>query len=321
MEGSIFGSVVEEPIQRRMGKMIQRVGIIGFGALGVKYALEFQNTLGMENVLVIADRERIERYRRDGMYVNDRKQEFQYVADEEAQTVDLLVFATKYTGLEAAMKSAGRALGEHTIVLSVLNGVTSEQVIEKRLHPGHLLYCTVQGMDATKEGNRLWYQKSGSIAFGSRDNVKNQDVQDLEELLIRCHMAYQIPEDIHHQLWSKWMLNVGVNQVCAVYKIGYGGIQEGGPYRDIMLAAMQEARSVAQAEGISLSVEELEAWAGLMDTLDPNGEPSMRQDTKAGRKTEVELFAGVVCRLGRKHGIKTPWNDRFYQELCPYQQS
>ncbi len=59
--------------------MIQKVGIIGFGALGVKYALEFQNTLGMENVLVIADRERIERYRKDGMYVNKERREFHFV--------------------------------------------------------------------------------------------------------------------------------------------------------------------------------------------------------------------------------------------------
>ncbi len=295
--------------------MIQKVGIIGFGALGVKYALEFQNTLGTENVLVIADRGRIERYRKDGMYVNGERREFHYVVDEDAPQVDLLIFATKYTGLEAAMESAKAALGEHTIVLSILNGVTSEKVIWEKLHPKHLLYCTVQGMDATKEGNQLHYSKSGSIAFGSGDHTRKADVQDLEKLLVRCGMAYQIPEDIRHQLWSKWMLNVGVNQVCAMYETGYGGIHKGGPYREAMIAAMQEARAVAGAEGIPLSEAELEEWVRLMDTLDPAGEPSMRQDTKAGRKTEVELFAGVVCDLGRKHGIETPWNDRFYKEL------
>ena len=29
---------------------------------------------------------------------------------------------------------------------------------------------------------------------------------------------------------------------------------------------------------------------------------------EAGRKTEVDMFAGTVIRLGIKHGIATPYN-------------
>ena len=65
------------------------------------------------------------------------------------------------------------------------------------------------------------------------------------------------------------------------------------------------------AEGVDLSENDLEEWVAVIDTLNPDGEPSMRQDCKAGRRTEVALFAGTVCELGRKHGIATPVNDVF----------
>ncbi len=45
------------------------------------------------------------------------------------------------------------------------------------------------------------------------------------------------------------------------------------------------------------------------------GEPSMRQDSKAGRKTEVALFAGTICELGEKHGIAVPVNERFLKKF------
>ena len=41
----------------------------------------------------------------------------------------------------------------------------------------------------------------------------------------------------------------------------------------------------------------------------------MRQDSKAGRKTEVVLFAGTICELGKKHGIATPVNDIFLEKI------
>ena len=92
------------------------------------------------------------------------------------------------------------------------------------------------------------------------------------------------------------------------------------PQMDLLIFAtkyqgLPGAVKTAAAEGISLTEKELKDWVALVDTLSPQGEPSMRQDTKAGRETEVELFAGVVCRLGKKHCIPTPENDYFYKKL------
>lgn len=296
--------------------MIQTVGIVGLGALGILFGQKLSEALGKEQVYVFANQERIDRYRKDGVYSNGQRCDFTYVESKDAPKVDLLIYATKYYSLEEAVKSTAGACGEDTIVISLLNGVNSETLIEKLLHPAHLLYCVAQGMDATREGNRLTYSKAGSIAFGEKNNEYSESMKRLEELFQRADIAYEIPIDIIHKQWSKWMLNVGANQTCAAYAVGYRGIQEGGAYRKELLTAMEEARAVANAEGITLTEEELREWVNLIDTLLPDGEPSMRQDTKAGRKTEVDLFSALVCELGKKHGIKTPQNEKFYQMLA-----
>ena len=41
----------------------------------------------------------------------------------------------------------------------------------------------------------------------------------------------------------------------------------------------------------------------------PEGKTSMLQDIEAGRKTEADMFAGVIIDLGKKYGIKTPLNE------------
>ncbi len=295
--------------------MIRTAGIAGLGALGILFGQKLSEALGRENVYMLADRERIDRYRKDGVYSNGKRCDFTYVEAEDAPVVDLLIYATKYYSLEEAVKSTAGACGKDTVVISLLNGVSSEGLIEEFLHPAHLLYCVAQGMDATRDGNRLSYSKAGCLVFGERDNRHSESVKDLKELCGRAGIACEVPEDILHRQWSKWMLNVGANQTCAAYSTGYRGIQKGGERREEFLAAMREAMAVANAEGIALTERELEDWTNLIDTLSPDGEPSMRQDTKAGRKTEVDLFGRLVCELGRKHGIATPQNDIFQQML------
>ena len=38
----------------------------------------------------------------------------------------------------------------------------------------------------------------------------------------------------------------------------------------------------------------------------------MLQDVEAGRKTEVEMFAGKVISLGRQYNVPTPVNQRLF---------
>ncbi len=298
--------------------MINTVGIVGFGALGVMYATEFQKVLGEDQVLVIADQARIDRYQGQGVLVNGKAGRFRFVTPDQAEPVDLLILAVKFQDLGSGIDNARGAVDDHTIVMSFLNGVVSEQRVAELLAPKHLLYTTVQGMDTTRVGNEVVYSKVGSAAYGEWDGSYSDAVQTVEQFLLKTTVKPQVSENIARQLYSKWMLNVGVNQACAVYDTNYGGVCIPGEPRRAMIAAMEEARQAANAEGMALTEQERDDWIALMATLSPEGEPSMKQDVRAGRPTEVELFAALVCRLGEKHGIPVPQNTYFYEKLTEW---
>lgn len=116
-------------------------------------------------------------------------------------------------------------------------------------------------------------------------------------------------------MWGKLLCNVGVNQTVSLFAGTYRSVQQEGEAREMMKAAMRETILVANAEGVELSEKDLAEWVLVIDGLNPDGEPSMRQDSKAGRKTEVALFAGTVCELGKKHSIATPVNDLFLEKF------
>ena len=82
-----------------------------------------------------------------------------------------------------------------------------------------------------------------------------------------------------------------------------------------VISAMKEVIIIANKEGIVLQEQEIDYWLQIIDSLNPNGMPSMRQDTMSRRKTEIDLFSGTIITLGRKHGIPTPVNDFLFDRI------
>lgn len=301
-----------------MNPIITNVTIIGMGALGVLYGDYFSRTLGEEHVRFLADARRIERYQENPVTCNGRECRFTFQdTSQDGETAELLIFAVKATALHEAIKEARRFVDGNTVIISVLNGISSEETIGRELGTGTVLYSVAQGMDAVKAGNQVTYSLIGTLCIGiPKDQVEKQPMLDrVTELFERTGLPYVAEDDILHRLWSKWMLNVGVNQAVMVREGTYGTVQTPGEPRDLMIAAMREVIQIAEKEQVPVTEKDLEEYLKLIDTLSPEGMPSMRQDGLAGRKSEVELFAGTVLKKAKKLEIDVPVNRYLYQTV------
>ena len=295
---------------------IQHIDIVGLGALGVMYADFFTRKLGKECVRVLADKERIERYRKETVTFNGKVCDFNYRdAAEETESAQLLLFTVKYGALQQAMEEVAHLVGPDTILLSALNGIRSEEDLGRKFGKEKVIHCIAQKMAAMKEGNAAVCTNPGELALGVLDEGKKKNLDVVKLFFDETGFPYSCPENMRHAMWAKLLCNVGVNQTLALYGGTYRDVQKEGEAREMMKAAMRETILVANAEGVDLTEKDLHEWVGIIDGLNPDGEPSMRQDSKAGRKTEVVLFAGTICELGKKHCIATPVNDIFMEKI------
>ena len=109
--------------------MIQTTAIIGMGALGLMYADTIAKARGRESVSFVMNKERLQKYKDAVFTCNGEEKTFQMRDCEEMEPVDLLIVAVKYNGLPDAMKDMRKCVGENTIIMSVMNGITSEKMI------------------------------------------------------------------------------------------------------------------------------------------------------------------------------------------------
>ncbi len=288
--------------------MINTVNIIGLGALGMLYGRNMMKPLGYENVRFIMDQNRYEKYRDQRYIINGAECKFNMVPLSEAAPADLVIVAVKYPGLKQAIEDIESSVGEGTVIMSVMNGISSEDMIAARYGADKMIYAVAQGMDAVKFGSKLNYTLSGALRLGMYPRGSRENLDAVMDLLTRSGLEYVEEEDIIFRMWSKFMLNVGVNQTCMVYDTTYKGVIEEGEPNLIFISAMREVIAVANAEGVKLTEADLNAYVDIIRSLGPDQMPSMAQDRINRKPGEVDAFSGEVIRLAAKHDIRVPVN-------------
>jgi 2-dehydropantoate 2-reductase len=291
-------------------RRIERVVLCGAGAVGALYVPLLQD-LQPGLVRVLAGGARRGRLLREGLTVNGRRLDVRVVAPgEPGEPADLLLVAVKQHHLARAIEDARGVVGPETIILSLLNGITSEELLGRAFGAERVLPAFVLGTDSVREGTRSRHSSMGLVYFGARSNdPADPRVAAVRELFDRAGVPYRVPEDILREQWFKFMLNVGVNQVSALLRASYGAFAAVPELRELTRAAALEVVALSAREGVALSPGDVDRVFPILAKLAPEGKTSMLQDVEAGRKTEVEIFAGAVVELGRRRGVPTPVNE------------
>lgn len=290
-------------------RKIETIALCGAGAVGSVYA-EKLHDLQPSAFTVIAGGARRVLLEREGLTVNGRRFPVRCRAPGEAGLpADLLLVAVKRHQLAAAVADVSAAVGAETIVLPLLNGIGAEAALAAAFGGDKVLHGFVVGNDVVRDGTRTRYTRIGRLFLGAASNDRGDArVLAAQALLERAGIPNVVPEDIHREQWWKFVLNVGVNQVSAVLRAPYGAFAAVPEVRELTRLASLEAAGLAAREGVALGPDDVERIFPILATLAPDGKTSMLQDVEAGRKTEVEAFAGTVVELGRRHGVPTPVN-------------
>lgn len=287
---------------------IRNVALIGLGAIGGVVAARLHDTLH-GRFTVIADPVRQQRLRRDGLLLNGQRYDFTFAATDDGPK-DLILIATKATALPDAIEAIAPYVGPQTLILSLLNGLDSEETVARRFGTEHLLYSYFLGHPSGREGNSIEHDGEFRIFFGQANNWPewSDSVRRVAHLFGEANIPYQVPPDMLSSLWQKFIINIGCNQTTALLRRPYGHLQSNRRAMELAIGMMDEAEAAARRLGIAGAGEMVAEAVRVIESMNPEGKSSMLQDVEAGRPTEIGIFAGHLCRLADEYGIAVPLN-------------
>ena len=281
---------------------MEKVVICGLGAVGMTYAVKFKNNC---NLKILADTSRIEQYKQSKPCFNGIEQEFEYVEPSENNfKADLIIISTKSYGLDEAIFNIKNFVRSGTFIISLLNGISSEEKIKKHYPEAVVPKSYFIGHSAIRNGNNVIQDGIGEIV--------TENIPELTLILDKCGIKYSCPADIEYSMWLKFTLNIFSNQVSAILNMTFGELKNNRKFLDFAKKLISEVQQIAAKKGVhnieNLEFDSLKALSKMCD----EGKTSMLQDILNKRKTEVDIFAGEIIKLGKEFNILTPNNQVLY---------
>lgn len=293
---------------------IKKVAVLGAGAVGsyVIWGLSSRNDIELG---VIAEGERAERLKQNGCKINGKIYHPEVWNPRETDAVDLLIVALKYGSLSTALESIQKTTSENTVIMSLMNGVDSEEIIAEKVGEEHLLPAVIKVASHKEEdGYHFDPETTIGIIFGELTAPYDSErIRAIEELFNDTGIHFRATEYAREEMWSKFRLNVCNNLPQAILGAGVGCYRDSVHMKAISDGLKGELEAIAQAKGIDLS--KTEASSGRGSAVPPSARYSTLQDLDAGRHTEIDMFSGALIRMGKELGIPTPYNEYTYHVI------
>lgn len=293
---------------------IKKVLICGIGAIGSILAHKISK-FDNENLKILVDKNRLNSYTKSPKIFNGEELNLNYITPENTDfKADLIIIATKFNALNDVVKNIENFVDENTIIMSILNGISSEEILAQKYNWKNIPLAFFLGHSETIATNNYFYDNRGTVIFGAKENFTNPNIiPTIEKYFTQAKINYQIPEDINYAYWLKFMLNISTNQPSAILRLTFGEMTSNPEFMNLFNNIMKEVQTIAKAEGVKNTEKMIEDALTALKNLMPEGKTSMLQDVEAKRQTEVEMLAGTMITLGKKHNIPTPYNTVMYE--------
>ncbi|MCQ2531538.1 MAG: 2-dehydropantoate 2-reductase [Saccharofermentans sp.] len=290
------------------------VAILGAGAVGcyVLWGLSHKDDV---DLCIVADGERKDRLSSSGFVINGEKYTPIIKTPSEAHGADLLIVCTKYTALEESLEDIKEITDNHTVVMSLLNGVDSEEVIARVIPEGQIVHSLIK-VASERRGNEVKFDPETTIGiiYGEKDMSRSQErIQALDNLFSNTGIHYRSTDVILSEIWSKFRLNVANNQPQAMISCGVGAYQDSEHVAFIQGKLRDEVDAVAKAKGVDISLADASSFRG--SKVQKRARYSTLQDLDNKRHTEVDVFAGSMVKMGKELGVPTPYNEFTYHMI------
>ena len=295
--------------------MIDRIGIVGAGAVGSSLGSAFYKAYG-ERFCFVACGERAEKLKKDGIVVNGEQIYPAVYSEKDERGIDLLLLCVKNYSLATVLEQIAPLVTDKTVILPLLNGVTAVDEVRNAFPNNVVPYGIVMRTDAERINQNITVSVRGEIQIGfARDEESPIDMEEIRQVFLKAGIDSNVYHNMRYMLWRKWMINIGSNQVSVLTTAQF---KHFGQIEEIVILvrdAIQEILEISRKLDIGLTEVDRDEIIQILINYPPEKKTSMLQDIEARRRTEIDYFAGTVIKLGEKTDVPTPVNRVLYYAI------
>lgn len=301
-----------------------RILVVGAGATGGYFGGRLLQA--GRDVTFLVREQRAQRLAQHGLHIRSPLGDADLAAPPTVTTAtlrepfDLVLLSCKAWDLPQAIEDIAPAMGEHSAVLPILNGMCQLDLLDARFGADRVLggQCVIAAtLDA--DGTVRHLNRSHSLGFGERDGSDSERVQRIARTLAGANFESRASRHVVQDMWDKWVFLASLAGITCLMRAPVGDIVAAPGGRDTALALLDDCRRVAAACGHEPRETVIERARGLLTEAGSTFSASMMRDLEQGHRVEADHVIGDLLVRGVAQGVDAPVLRLAYAHLKAYE--
>jgi 2-dehydropantoate 2-reductase len=214
-------------------------------------------------------------------------------------TYDLVLLSSKAYDLENAIASFAPAVGPHTLILPLLNGMAHLDTLDRKFGPDRVLGGMCLIASTLKDGGEIVHLNDRhAIAFGERDGALSERVLGIDRWMEGARFEHKASPNIVGAMWEKWVFLATLAGGTCLFRASVGNIAAAPGGSDFMLRLLEDCREIAVRAGYPPRDEFLSATRPALIAHNSTLTASMLRDIEAGGPIEADHIVGDLLARG-----------------------
>jgi len=221
---------------------------------------------------------------------------------------DLIIICVKSYDTKNAITQCKTLSTDKTSILTLQNGLGNIEIITETLGSERVIGGVTNLGSTLIDTGKAIYAGKGETIIGRLDGKVTIELRMVREIFNKVGLETRISHDIKTILWSKLIINTGINALAGITRLKNGKLIEFEGTRKIMRLAVTEAVRIAKRKRIKLIYDDPLAKVEAVCEATAENVSSMLADVLCKKQTEVDFINGVILRLGQELNIPVPVN-------------
>ncbi len=234
---------------------------------------------------------------------------------------DVVLLSCKAYDLDSSIEAIAPAVGPHTVVWPILNGLRHYEVLDQRFGASQVLggLCFISAAKRAS-GEVVHMGRPASVTFGEREgDPQSGRCQALAAAFAQAGVEHKHSAQILQDIWIKYSFLTALAAATCLMRASVGVIaatEDGG---DFIRQLYAECVAVADVAGWPIPEQAREGALALLTQSGSTVTASMLRDLEAGQRIEGEHIVGDMRRRAQTAGLETPMLALAWCHLQAYQ--
>ncbi len=288
------------------------IAVIGAGNMGCLYGANLARA-GLQITFIDLWHEHVEAIRQHGLKMDGLHGEFTVKVNattepSDVSEVDMALIMVNTYATSVAAATAQQILKEDGFALTLQNGLGNIEALQKVLGPERVMAGLSFHSADLKGPGHVSHTNESKTFLGEFDKSKSPRLETIRDCMQRAQMNPVLEEDITATIWGKFVLNCGLNALCAITDLRPGHVSQIDELDELQTHIVAEALALVKARNIEIPEQE------PLKAIKEYGKRkfhrvSMLQHLARGKQTEIDALNGYIVRESRRLGLPCPYNE------------